>query len=70
MFERLKETLKQNIKICAKEKEKQALLLAKTNSLELALPPASYFKNENLIYNDYNMSQVIIFIIIYFIKTR
>lgn len=70
MFERLKETLKQNIKICAKEKEKQALLLAKTNSLELALPPVSYFKNENLIYNDYNMSQVIIFIIIYFIKTH
>lgn len=41
----------------AKEKGREELL-KKINSLKLALPAVSYFRNRDLLYNEYNVSEV------------
>jgi len=62
MFNELKRTLKIKTEEAqwAREEGRQELL-KKIDSLELALPVISYFKNRDLLYNEYNVSQVIFF---------
>ncbi|XP_012225027.2 neprilysin-2-like isoform X2 [Linepithema humile] len=57
MFNELKQTLKKKINVTLPEGNGKETLLNKTDSLELALPPVSYFKNKELLYSDYNMAQ-------------
>lgn len=69
MFNELKQTLKLKTEEAqwAREEGRQGLL-KKIDSLELALPVISYFKNRDLLYNENNMSLVIFFHFYYFIK--
>lgn len=66
MFHELKQTLKIKTEEAqwAREEGRQELL-KKIDSLELALPVTSYFKNRDLLYNEYNVSQVIFLILFY-----
>jgi len=43
--------------------EGRELLLEKIDNLELALPAVSYFQNRDSLYDGYNMSHVMFFII-------
>lgn len=62
MFNELKRTLKIKTEEAQWAREEgQQELLKKIDSLELALPVIPYFKNRDLLYNEYNMSQVIFF---------
>ncbi|XP_012225025.2 uncharacterized protein [Linepithema humile] len=56
MFNELKQTLKKKINVTLPEGNGKKAS-DKTDSLELALPPVSYFKNKELLYSDYNMAQ-------------
>lgn len=62
MFNQLKRTLKTKTEEVkwAREEGLQGLL-KKIDSLQLALPVISYFKNRYSLYNEYNVSQVIFF---------
>lgn len=66
-FNELKRTLKLKTKEAqwAREEARQRLL-KKIDSIELALPAVSYFKNRDSLYNEYNISQVMLFFNIYF----
>lgn len=69
MFNELKQTLKLKIEKAqwAREEGRQGLL-KKIDSLELALPVISYFKNRDLLYSEYNVSQVIFFTVTILLK--
>ncbi|KYQ56391.1 Endothelin-converting enzyme 2 [Trachymyrmex zeteki] len=60
-FNNLKQTLSDKMQEAqwAKEEGREELL-NKINSLKLALPVVSYFKNRNSLYNEYNVSEVIL----------
>ncbi|XP_025268661.1 neprilysin-2-like isoform X1 [Camponotus floridanus] len=62
MFNELKRTLKIKTEEAqwAREEGRQELL-KKIDSLELALPVISYFKNRDLLYNEYNVPQIILY---------
>ncbi|KAM0728001.1 Endothelin-converting enzyme 2 [Formica fusca] len=62
MFNQLKRTLKIKTKEVewAREEGLQGLL-KKIDSLQLALPVISYFKNRHSLYNEYNVSQIILY---------
>lgn len=64
MFNELKRTLKLKTEEAdwARAEGRQRLL-KKIDSLELALPVISYFKNRHSLYSEYNVSQVIFFTI-------
>ncbi|KAL0104924.1 hypothetical protein PUN28_016520 [Cardiocondyla obscurior] len=60
-FNKLKQTLSmkmQNAQWAIKEGREE--LLKKINGLKLALPVVSYFKNRDSLYNDYNISEIIL----------
>ncbi|XP_029164653.1 endothelin-converting enzyme 2-like [Nylanderia fulva] len=61
MFNELKQTLKLKTEEAqwAREEGRQGLL-KKIDSLELALPVISYFKNRDSLYSEYNVSQIIL----------
>ncbi|KYN44453.1 Endothelin-converting enzyme 2 [Trachymyrmex septentrionalis] len=60
-FNNLKQTLSDKMQEAQWAKEEgRKELLNKINSLKLALPVVSYFKNRNSLYNEYNVSEVII----------
>ncbi|XP_077262705.1 endothelin-converting enzyme 2 isoform X1 [Temnothorax americanus] len=66
MIEKIFNELKQTLSIkmqeaqWAKEKGREELL-KKINSLELALPVVSYFKNRDLLYSEYNVSEITLY---------
>ncbi|XP_012058483.1 PREDICTED: endothelin-converting enzyme 1-like [Atta cephalotes] len=60
-FNNLKQTLSDKMQEAQWAKEEgRKELLNKINSLKLALPVVSYFKNRNSLYNEYNVSEVIL----------
>ncbi|KYN15849.1 PREDICTED: membrane metallo-endopeptidase-like 1 [Trachymyrmex cornetzi] len=60
-FNNLKQTLSDKMQEAQWAKEEgRKELLNKINDLKLALPVVSYFKNRNSLYNEYNVSEVIL----------
>ncbi|KAG5326857.1 MMEL1 protein, partial [Acromyrmex heyeri] len=60
-FNNLKQTLSDKMQEAQWAKEEgRKELLNKINSLKLALPVVSYFKNRNSLYNEYNVSEIIL----------